>query len=105
MLPCTNTQIYIHKYIFTHIYIHTQGELLIVAGEEVDREAAQVLIDSAGRGVVTFDILAADGGSPSLTGTAEVLSLFLLSSLLSLSHSLSFVFILYFIGDSLHSRC
>lgn len=96
MLPCTNTQIYIHKYIFTHIYIHTQGELLIVAGQEVDREAAQVLIDSAGRGVVTFDILAADGGSPSLTGTAEVLSLFLLSSLLSLALSLICIYITFY---------
>ena len=46
--------------------------MYIIGGQEVDREATHVLINSAGRGVVTFDILAVDGGSPSLTGTAEV---------------------------------
>ena len=46
--------------------------MYVIGGQEVDREATHVLVDSAGRGVVIFDILAADGGSPSLTGTAEV---------------------------------
>ena len=46
--------------------------MYIIGGQEVDREATHVLKNSAGRGVMTFDILAVDGGSPSLTGTAEV---------------------------------
>lgn len=53
-------------------YLLIQGEVYVIGGQEVDREATHVLVDSAGRGVVIFDILAADGGSPSLTGTAEV---------------------------------
>lgn len=56
----------------THKHVHAQGEVFVLAGQEVDREDPANVVDAAGRAVVTFDILAVDGGTPPLTGTAEV---------------------------------
>ena len=52
-----------------------QGNIYIVSGEVVDREDSGLNVDSDGRGILNFDILAINEGPgtmPDLTATATV---------------------------------
>ena len=54
----------------------TQGNIIVLSGSEVDREASTGLqINSAGEGVVSFDIIAANEATDeAFTATATVIS-------------------------------
>lgn len=56
------------------LLLYTQGDIIVLSGSEVDREASTGLqINSAGEGVISFDIIAANEAvDESFTATATV---------------------------------